>query len=227
MSVTGKLIIDDKEINILSFSFRFNQIADINGKPTIKPIFQGLKLVIETRKDLDLADWAFAANQTKQLELRIYPAILGGKTRKLYFYDCHLVNWTNNFSSTGNQPISETLNITAAGVKGSNSTVEYSASWRTTFPQQEVEPTIIESDEPKFLGYHFENKQGEKIQAEQKITLVIQTENAEGETISINLNDDRLDFKYNNKVIENDTLTGVSITGEETRVNLITILEQE
>ncbi len=157
MSVKAKLIIDEKEINVLLFSFGFNQGTDTNGKPTIKPVFVGLKLIIETRKDLNLADWSFAPNQTKQLELHIYPVILGGKTRKLYFYDCHLLHWENHFASSGNRPMGETLHISAAGVKDSNSTAEYSAYWRTTYPQQTVEPTTIQEsqEEEQEVGLKF------------------------------------------------------------------------
>ncbi len=153
MSVKAKIIIDEKEINVLSFSFGFNQGADTNGRPFQKPVFVGLELMIETRKDLNLADWAFASNQTKQLELHIYPVIMGKKTRKLYFYDCHLLHWGNHFSSTGNEPMSETLNISAAGVKDSNSTAEYSAYWRETFadnmPITKREEEIEEEEIPK------------------------------------------------------------------------------
>ena len=67
MSVKAKIIIDEKEINVLSFSFSFNQGADYNGRPSQKPVFVGLQLAIETRKDLNLADWSFAPNQTKQI----------------------------------------------------------------------------------------------------------------------------------------------------------------
>ncbi len=147
MSVKAKIIIDEQEINVFSFSFGFNQGADVTGRPSQKPRFLGLQLVIETRKDLNLADWSFTSNQTKQLELHIYPVIMGGKTRKMYFYDCHLLHWDNHFSSTGNEPMSEILHISAAGVKGSNSTAEYSAYWRTTYPQQTVEPTTIQESQ--------------------------------------------------------------------------------
>ncbi|PZW36964.1 hypothetical protein LX95_02913 [Mesonia algae] len=63
MSVKAKLIIDEMEVNVLWFTFGFNQGADYNGRPSQKPVFVGLKLVIETRKDLNLADWSFTPNQ--------------------------------------------------------------------------------------------------------------------------------------------------------------------
>ncbi len=149
MSVKAKILIDDYEINVLSFGFGFNQGTDTNNRPTKKSVFVGLQLEIETIRDLNLADWAFNSNQTKQLELHIYPVVMGGKTRKLYFYDCHLLQWDNHFSSTGNLPMSETLRISAAGMKDSNSTAEYSAYWRTTFPQQETQTVVEEKKQLK------------------------------------------------------------------------------
>lgn len=153
---------------------------------------------------------------------------MGGKTRKLYFYDCHLVNWNNYFSSTGNQPMSETLQITAAGIKDSNSTAEYSAYWRVTFEQNNVETTTIEEAEPRLIEYHFENKKGEVIEEKnikpnQEIELVIITEDAQNTKMKIDLNNSRLNFIHNGEIVENDILRGVKIYDEETRVPLTAI----
>lgn len=228
MSVKAKLIIDDMEVNILWFTFGFNQGADISGRPSQRPRFVGLKLIIETRKDLNLAEWSFSPNEKKQIELHIYPIIMGGKTRKLYFYDCHLVSWKNDFTATGSNPMSETLDITCAGVDDSTSAGVYSAYWRETFKKDNVEATILEEIEPKLVEYHFENKNGEVIEEKdikgnQEIELVITTENANGTTIKVNLNNSRLDFKHNGEILENDILKGVKINDEETRVPLTAI----
>ncbi len=226
MSVKAKLIIDEKEINVLWFTFGFNQGVDVTGRPSQKSVFVGLKLIIETRKDLNLADWSFAPNETKQLELHIYPVIMGGKTRKLYFYDCHLVNWINDFSSTDNQPMSETLNITAAGVKDSNSCTEYSAYWRTTFPQPEVEPTVIEQrEEPKLLNYHIEDLNNniitkDKIKENQEIYLVINSINTEGEITDIDLENKAIDFEYNQKWMKDDIIRDVVLNETFTKIKL-------
>ncbi len=134
MSVKAKLIIDGQEINVLTYDYGFKQNTDISGRPFSKPVFVGLTVEIEARKELNLEDWAFASNQTKQLELHVYSVVMGGKTRKLNFYDCHLLEWNNHFLSTGKQPMTETLQISAGGVHDSNTTATYSTYWRTTFP---------------------------------------------------------------------------------------------
>ncbi|GAA0871116.1 hypothetical protein GCM10009117_02610 [Gangjinia marincola] len=132
--VKAKLLIDTKEVNVLWYKVGFNQTTDRTGRPSQQPIFKGLQVVIESQKDIDLADWSFAADQTKQLELHIYPVLMGGKTRKIYFYDCHLVDWKTHFSASGSKkPMSESLQISAGGLKDSNSMVEYSNYWRETY----------------------------------------------------------------------------------------------
>jgi len=147
MSIQAKLIIDDLEVNVLKFHFSYNKQSDTNGNPTNKTVFNGITLVIEARKALNLADWAISQNQTKQFELHILPRILGAKTRKMMFYDGHLLGLKSNFSASGAAPMTETLSISCGGVKDSNSSLEYEAYWRTTFDQQDVEATLLTSDQ--------------------------------------------------------------------------------
>ncbi len=233
MSVEAKLIIDEKEINVLRFSFGFHQVADTNGRPSQKPVFVGLKLIIETRKDLNLADWSFDPNQTKQLELHIYPVVMGGKTRRIYFYDCHLINWKNDFSSTGSQPMCETLEITAAGVNNSNASTEYSAYWRETFPQQEIEPTVRQQqEEPELLNYHIEDLNNniieeDKIKERQEIYLVINSRNTEGEIVDIDLENKAIDFEYDEKWMKDDIIRDVILNETFTKVKLKAIKQKE
>ncbi len=230
MSVKAKLLIDDKEINVLRFSIGFNQAADETGRPSQKPRFLGFQLIIETRKDLNLADWSFAPYQTKQLELHIYPVILGGKTRKLFFYDSHLVSWDNNFSSIGNQPMSETLHITAAGVKDSNFDTEYSAYWRENFPQNEVEPTTRENTEEEIIDCYLtdlENNENPDLEVEKEIYLVIKTENLIGQTKDIDIANFGQIFSYNDETLEDNILNGFNISKDLHKVKLKIIKSQD
>jgi len=227
--VKAKLIIDGKEINGLWFTFGFNQGADRSGRPSQRPVFVGLKLIIETRKDLNLAEWSFAPNQTKQIELHIYPVIMGGKTRKLYFYDCHLVNWKNSFSSTGSNPMSETLDITCAGVEDSTSTGVYSAYWRETFKEDNVAPTTLDN-EPEFIGYYItdlEDNEIDNYKTGDRIRIYLETKNSIGEKITLSLNDKTQDFKHNGSILENDTLKDYHIINDLEQVELEVIDQQD
>ncbi len=226
--VKAKLIIDGKEINVLWFSFGFNQGSDISGRPSQKPIFVGLRLMIETRKDLNLADWSFAPNQKKQLELHIYPVIIGGKTRKLYFYDCHLVGWKNDFSATGSNPMSETLNITCAGVEDSTSQAVYSAYWRETFKENNVEPTVINREEEEISEIYFTDLDGNKINDPEigtDVYLVIKSDNVSDQTVDIDLSDKEKDFIYKKQILENDILENL-IINSSTQKEKLTVIAQ-
>lgn len=75
--IKTKLIIDEKEINVLYYNFELKRTSDETGLPTEITVFDRLKLIIEARKDLDLDVWAHTANQTKQLVLHISPATMG------------------------------------------------------------------------------------------------------------------------------------------------------
>lgn len=225
--VKAKLLIDGKEINVLWFTFEFSQGTDRSGRPSQRPIFVGLKLIVETRKDLNLAEWSFAPNQTKQLELHIYPVILGGRTRKLYFYDSHLVNWNNNFTSTGNQPMSETLHISSAGVEDSNSEGVYSAYWRETFKDDNVEATVVEEPTPSITNInqiHPETKETLKETTyTESVALTAQIENQESNSATITITkEDGTEFENGQKeltfeetITEDGTIELTSLEIEE------------
>jgi len=202
--VKAKLIIDGKEINVLWFTFGFNQGADYSGKPSQRPVFVGLKLIIETRKDLILRNGLLLQTKKKQIELHIYPIIMGGKTRKLYFYDCHLVGWKNDFSSTGSNPMSETLEITCAGVEDSTSAGVYSAYWRETFKDDNVESTVLEEPTPSITNInwiHPETKENLKETTyNENVALTAQIENQESDLVTITITkEDGTEFENGQK----------------------------
>ncbi len=226
--VKAKLIIDEKELNVLWFNFGFNQNPDHNGRPLKKPVFAGLELIIETQKDLNFADWSFSINQTKHIELFIYPVIMGGKTRKLYFYDCHLVHWNNYFTSTGDQPMSEKLRITAAGVKDSNSTAEYSAYWRKTFKEDNTALTTINDEQEDISEIYFTDLNGNKISDPAigtDVYLVIKSNNVSGQSVDIDLSDKKKDFIYKEQVLEHDILENLIINSNTQREKLTVIAQ--
>ncbi len=208
--VKAILIIDGKEVNVRWFTINFNQGANPNGRPSQIPVFIGFKLIIETRKDLNLTEWAFSSRQTKQIVLHISSVIVGGKTRKIFFYDCHLVNWKTNFSSTGSDPMTETLEITCAGVEDSNSFGVYSASWRKTYKEENIEPTILDNNnEKEFTRCYItdlEENELNEYKTGDKILLNIESENRIGDNMTIFLDDKTHDFKKNGQTLENDTL---------------------
>jgi len=209
MSFKAQVIIDNKIINVLWFTFEFNRYADASGKPTSAGIFRGLTLAIETRKTINFAEWAFSSTERKNIELHIFPIILGGRTRVIKLYDCYLLNWDNIFSATNRQPMHEILHISAGGFKDTNSYAEYSAPWRKSFDHDDVKPTVLEDDEKEFTHCYITDTDGnelEEYETGDTIVLNIETQNRIGDNVKISLDDKTHDFKYNGSILKNDTL---------------------
>ena len=230
MSVQAKIIIDDEEINALWFSFGYQRHADVNGRPTTKGVFLGLRVAIESRRTLNLAHWAFAPNLTKEIELHISSRFGEGRTRKLKLYDCHLLRWDNRFTANGSQPMHEILHISAGGVKDNNSAVEYSAPWRKTFDMDDVEHTKPTEDKEGFvIDSYFEDRKGNKIKKPRKnkeLYLVVKTEDLEGETIDIDLSDNEYNFEHQGNILPDDQLLNHTVTSSTMRIPIKTIKQK-
>jgi len=230
MSFKAQVIIDNKIINVLWYTFEFNRYADASGKPTSAGIFRGLTIAIETRKTINFAEWAFSSTERKNIELHIFPIILGGRTRVIKLYDCYLLNWDNIFSSTNRQPMHEILHISAGGFKDTNSYVEYSAPWRKSFDHDDVKPTVLEDDDEGIVKeFYFEDANRNKISKIRKnkeVYLVIKTDNMEGKSIDIDLSDDEYNFEYQGKILPDDQLLNFAITSSTMRISLKTIKQE-
>ncbi len=230
MSIQAKIIIDDEEINALWFSFGYQRHADVNGRPTTKGVFLGLRVAIESRRTLNLAYWAFAPNLTKEIELHISSRFGEGRTRKLKLYDCHLLRWDNRFTANGSQPMHEILHISAGGVKDNNSAVEYSAPWRKTFDMDDVEPTTLDQEEPKIIDCYYTDLEGNKnveLEIGNEVYLVLKTENMIGELQDIDLSNNKKDFQYKGERLKNDMLTNFAINSDLHKIKLKIIAPQE
>ncbi|MCG8894139.1 hypothetical protein G1K73_10325 [Tenacibaculum finnmarkense] len=152
-------------------------------------------------------------------------------TKTYKFKDAHLIYFKEIFNAEGKEPMQTIITISPAIQNyGVNFLKRWNVSW--VVPSKRTPYQAIENnEEPKFIEYYFENNEGEKItqekiQADQKITLVIETENADNETIDLNLNDNKLDYMYDGVVAENDIIKNIIVTGKETRVELTTIKEK-
>ncbi len=228
--IKAKLLINGIPVNVLWYVYTFGKATDLNNKPISIATFLGIRLCIESRKDLNLAQWAFASNQTKQLELHIYPTILGGRTIILYLSDCHLINWETIFSAIGNQPMQEILSISAAGVKDSRFMTEYSAYWRKTFPNKNVKPTTLGNKEEEIIDCYLTDLDGNEnpnLEVEKEVYVHIKTENLIGQTKDIDIANFGKTFAFNEEILKDNTLSNFNITKDLHKVKLKVIKSQD
>lgn len=229
MSFKVKIIIDGEEHNVLSYSFNLSKGSDTNGKPKTKTVLHKLSVKLESNNKTDLMSWMISTNQTKQIELHIL-ARQGEKTRILYFADTNLVGLNTTFSATGNTPMTDNLQMTAGGLNTNDSSVEYSAYWRTTFPQQEVKQTTRENTEEEIVDCYLtdlENNENPDLEVEKEIYLVIKTENLIGQTKDIDIAHFGETFSYNDEIVEDNTLSGFYISKDLHKVKLKIVKSQD
>lgn len=230
MSIQIKLYADDEKFNVLDFSFSFSQKRDINGRPSAKPLCNGVHIVIEAQKYNGFIESAMQANHKMQLVLHFIPVQLGSKTRKLHLIDAHCVRNKVHFNAKSAIPMTESLFFTCGGVKDSNSNNEFSASWRTTFPKTEAATTMTYNNEKEFTNCYLTYPDGEPLEYYDKgdiIILNIETLNRIGDNVTVNLDDAEFDFEYNGSVLPNDVLSNIAINNDLEQVALKVVAQKE
>lgn len=83
--------------------------------------------------------------------------------------------------------------------------------------EEEIEP------EKKLKKFYITDKQGNKIKKTMvgtEVYLVVKTENMIGETININISNKHADYIYNDTILNDDVLTGYTITQDTERILL-------
>ena len=229
MSFVAKLLFEDREINLLDFTYSFRQNIDYNGKPNSKIRLMGLAVVIEATKDSDILEWMLNPDLAKQIKIRIEPRSMNGKGRTIEFIDAHCVDYFENFDAKNTSPMTINLQIASAGFK--EGAAEYQEYWRTTYPSTAVvtESSNEEDNQPRIVEYYItdaNNKRIEETGPGETIFLVIDTRNLIGEKLTINLDDQTVDFVYGNETLVNDTLKDYEIGKNLEKIELKVIEQQ-
>ncbi len=243
--IKSKLFVLKQEIELLWTDMVYDRRIKSNGKPASEVQGGLLTVCFATRSDSDLI-LRWMTKDSGDGTLKDIDKMEKGKvcfygdgfeyppTKTYEFDDAFLINYVIVFNSEANNPMQTVITI-SPGIQ--NYGAEVIKPWNISyippsvdipFQAQETEEKV----EPKFLGFHFENKDGveigqDKIKIDDIIYLLIETENAEGDTITLDLDDDNLDYKYNGKVLENDVLKGISVTGAVTKIKLTAVAEEK
>lgn len=165
---------------------------------------------------------------SKQLKIRIAPRALNGKGRTLEFIDACCVDYTEQFTSTSENPMTINLKITSAGMK--EGTAEFSEYWRVTYPNTApVAKSEASDNEPRVVEYYITDTNNRRIEETvigETILLNIVSRNLIGEKLTINLEDQTVDFKYIGEILANDTLSNYEISSNHEKIELEVIKQQ-
>jgi len=231
MSIRAKLYIDEVEYTVLKFDFDFKKGADVNGRPSTK--FNGglFNFAIESVNKSDILLWSVNPTEMKEVKLVITPSHNMGKSRTIILGDAICLSFSNEYFSADDQPLKEYFTVSPGYMLQNGQTI-FEKNWKVTDLTNNVEATAItKAEEPRLIEYHFEDidenpLEKSKIKIDDFFYLVINSENAIGESITINLDDNFKDFEYNGSPLSNDTLKDVTITDDLFKVKLKAIKQK-
>ncbi len=230
MSIIAKLHVGGKEFTILQFRYGITQNADYNGYPSAKPIGGHWSIVLESTKDAVFYEWMIAENTLKNVEIVLSSSSFNTKTRTIKLYDVYCVKYHENFDGVNNQPMQTFIELSPAIMMDSGVKI-FEKYWKVSnLFDNNAAPTVIREEEPEIVDCYYTdldgNEQAESV-AGDEVYLVLQTENAIGKTIDIDLSNHSKDFIYNDAIIENDILKDFSVTSDLHKIKLRVIAQQE
>ncbi|MDE1206023.1 type VI secretion system tube protein TssD [Tenacibaculum larymnensis] len=256
MNIKAKLFVCGEERELISTSLNYIRLTDWNGKPTSALMGGTFTVTYESQMyDDTFIEWGIADRaENKKIDYPANLYLLrdgkvvfyeddfdGVELFQYNFQDGTLINYHEVFNNQEGMYVTLTISPAMQDYRFFKNSTDWRRKSRTRYikPWQEsfippIKDTPYKAKEdvmPRFKRYFFENKNGERIQQDdieinEKVILVIETENAEGETVTIDLKDDSLNYKYQDKVLENDILKRVSITGKQTKLELIATEEK-
>ena len=127
MSFLAKLTIDGKTYNILHYSYHPRQPTDHSGKPTGKPIGGFLSLTLESDRETTFYGWMLSPDMVKEGTITFYKRDAMSKQGEIEFGTAYCVAYTEDFSSTGNTPMVQHIQLSPGKITYGG--VVYEENW--------------------------------------------------------------------------------------------------
>lgn len=222
MSFLAKLFINDEVRNIINANQVFSRYADVNGRPTSKPVGGRLEFSVEsTGDDSFFYDTMFSPTAKCKGEIVFYKRDGLSVLFKMEFANAQILNLSEHFSAVGSTPLCMNLSIGWGIIKMRGLTHE--ETWNPFNPFLDIEETVISNNEKEVTRYYITDTNGdalERYKVGDIIVLNIETLNRIGDEVTINLEDKTHDFKYNGQVLKNDTIKNYIISGDSEKIEL-------
>ncbi|MEN7551821.1 type VI secretion system tube protein TssD [Rapidithrix thailandica] len=223
MSLIAKMYVEDKEINILDFKFRFTRPVDEHGKPMGKPNGTTFDITFETTSDQSFFAWSVGMDMVKKVKIVVSPVTQDSKSRVFELYDVHCIFFKNHFNGVNGEPMMTQIKLSPAILyDGGYKILEH--YWKETDLSAQDTPvtTIAPEKELKVVAMYYEDLEGNRLEKRYhgKVFLVLETKNGMGKSLDIHLDDPYHSFIYQGQKLEDDLLKAVSIAGDITKTEL-------
>lgn len=127
MSFKAKLNVAGKEVNILQHYFELEQETDATGRPSSITRGGKITLTIESTGATDFFEWMCNNFERKEGSIVYVKRDTNATMKELKFTEAYMVDYRENFDSTGANPITEEFTISAKTISMGNG--EHTNEW--------------------------------------------------------------------------------------------------
>lgn len=120
MSFKAKFLVSGQEYNVLKCQYDLFQETDDTGRPSSVTRGGKIKITVESTADTTLSDWMFNNFERKDGSIQFLKRDTDSKAKELKFKEGYLVNYLENFDSSGKNPMTESIIISARTISIGN-----------------------------------------------------------------------------------------------------------
>ena len=116
MSFKAKLSVGGKEYNVLNCSYELHQETDATGRPSSVTRGGKIRITVESTADTSLSDWMFNNFERKDGSVIFLKRDTDATAKELKFTEAYLVNYSEQFDHQGDNPMAETIVMSAKSI---------------------------------------------------------------------------------------------------------------
>jgi hypothetical protein len=116
MSFKAKLKVSGKDVNVLSAHYSLMQETDPTGRPSSVARGGKVTITIESTGDTSFFEWMCNSFERKDGKLTFFKRDSDATLKELSWKEGYIINYQENFDSTGTNPVTETFTISAKEV---------------------------------------------------------------------------------------------------------------
>jgi len=113
MSFKAKLKVGGNEYNVLNCAYGLSQETDATGRPSSVTRGGMITIEVESTSDTSLSDWMFNNFEQRSGSIVFLKRDTDATSKELNFTDGYAVKYFENFDSTGQNPMTEKITISA------------------------------------------------------------------------------------------------------------------
>ncbi len=227
MSFLAKLFLDNTERQILNADILVRQATDWLGRPESMPEGGQINIKIASTYETMFWDWMVSPIMLKEGYIRFYKHDGMSRLFDLEFWDCYCVDYYEFFDDSSNEPLELYLTLSPGVIRFKNTVFE--KNWKQTNINLVHNKAQALQTEKSFDDFYVVDEKNNRITAVEpgmNIELVIRTSDCIGKSITIDLGDEKCNYKYKGNILKDDILSNYTINKNIERIPLEVIEQQ-